>query len=285
MKKIILLFFAITSVSSFAQNVGIGTVAPPTEKLDVNGNINMNGNLRVNNIAGQPNQVLMTNSTGNTFWGDMGGYKNVASFTQNSIWVIPAGITKIRVEAWGGGGGGASGGGGAGGTYILTKELTVTPGNNITLTIGTGGASALVEASNGTAGGQTIISGIFGSFTATGGNGGSPFAGGTSNVFALIGDEEIQIPGMSGASAFFEYNERTAGQFVEIAKNGNGGGVAPTFNNGGPGGMYVRDMNTSAILKSTAPAIPVIPGTGGGGGYRGSDWGAAGRTGMVIVYY
>jgi hypothetical protein len=100
MKKIIIVITAI-SVALFtnAQNVGIGTIAPPTEKLDVNGNINMNGNLRVNNTAGQPNQVLMTNNSGNTFWGDMGDYKNIASFNQSDSWAVPAGVTKLRIEA------------------------------------------------------------------------------------------------------------------------------------------------------------------------------------------
>ncbi len=265
--------------------VGIGT-ASPTQKLDVNGNMNVTGDITVNNIAGQPNQVLMTNSTGNTFWGDMGGYKKIASFTQNNTWTIPAGVTKVRIEAWGGGGGGASGGGGAGGTYILTQEIPVTAGDNITVTIGNSGAAASTETTNGIAGGQTSITGSFGSYFAKGGGGGSPFGGGIGSIFSLVGDDYVQIPGTCGSSATIEYAERTAGQFVEIIKNANGGSIAPTFNNGGTSGTSVRDLSTGLFIKNTAPPVPIINGTGGGGGYAGGiGWGAQGRSGMVIIFY
>lgn len=268
-----------------AQNVGIGTNTP-TQKLDVNGNINMSGNLQVNNVAGQANQVLMTNGSGNTFWGDMGEYKNMASFTLDAVWVIPAGVTKIRIEAWGGGGGGAIGGGGAGGSYIRTKELTVVPATSITIIIGAGGNGAATDLVGGTDGGSTTVTGTFGGYSAGPGIGGFLFSGGSPFGLTLANASFIQFPGMPGSSTVYEYTERTAGQFVEVAKNGSGGGVAP-FYIINPGGMYVKDLNTNTIIKNTYPPSSTlgIRGSGGGGGSTGLVWGRDGQGGMVIIYY
>ncbi len=286
MKKIIPGFALLISGYSFSQNVGIGTIASPTEKLDVNGNINMSGNLRVNNTSGQPNQVLMTNGSGKTVWMDIGEYKNVAGFSQSDTWTVPPGVTKIRIEAWGGGGGGAAGGGGAGGTYILTQEIIVSPGM-ITLTIGAGGAGAISAVVNGTSGGSTAITGAFGIYTAAGGSGGTITTGGNSTVFVLNGDPFIQFAGQSGNPTTYEYAERTAGQFVEVRKYGSGGGIAPFYNNGGPGAFTVIDLNTTASIKSSQASLTNIIGAGGGGGGNlvPGFFGADGVRGMVIIHY
>ena len=47
--------------------VGIGW--SPLEKLDVNGNINLTGVLKLNDFAGSPGQVLMSNGASSTSWG------------------------------------------------------------------------------------------------------------------------------------------------------------------------------------------------------------------------
>ena len=123
MKAIFIVLCISHSLFSLAQNVGIGTLTPG-EKLDVNGNVNVQGNVKVNGVSGTDGQVLMTNNTGATVWSDLCDFKNIASFTQNGTWTIPAGVTKIMIELWGGGGGGAAGGGG-GGTYIRTIVIFV----------------------------------------------------------------------------------------------------------------------------------------------------------------
>jgi hypothetical protein len=286
MKKTFFFFALLLPVFVFAQKVGIGTNTP-LEKLDVNGNINMSGNLKINNVAGQPNQVLMTNNTGNTVWADLGNYKNVASFTVSGTWMVPPGVTKVRIEAWGGGGGGGGYGGGAGGTYIVTQELTVIPGNNITLTIGPGGAPAVAEGGNAAAGGNTVVNGSFGIITAAGGGGAYNFSAGEPNTFALTGDSYIQLSGQPGFQTVYDYAQRTTSQIVEIRKYGNGGGVAPFYNNGGHGGSHVIDQITTATIKLIVPSyIPINYGAGGGGGYTGGvNWGASGGQGMIIIYY
>ena len=74
MKTFITCFLLLTSLYNFAQNVGVGTTTP-TEKLDVNGNINLSGQLKVAGIAGMANQVLAKDGSNNLSWIDLAGYK------------------------------------------------------------------------------------------------------------------------------------------------------------------------------------------------------------------
>jgi hypothetical protein len=55
-------------------------------------------------------------------------------------WTAPIGVTSALVQVWGGGGGGANdkGGGGSGGGYA-ESEVTVVPGTNYTITVGSAG--------------------------------------------------------------------------------------------------------------------------------------------------
>src|SRR6185503_16212985 len=58
-------------IATFRGNgrVGINQLTP-SERLDVNGNINLTGMIKANGVSGQPNQVLGTNETGNLAWTD-----------------------------------------------------------------------------------------------------------------------------------------------------------------------------------------------------------------------
>ena len=128
-------FFLLLSFSCFfalAQNVGIGTLTP-SEKLDINGNVNLNGQLKLNSYAGAANQVLMKDGVNNLVWGDIDLYKNLVVFDCSNLatspgisnctpsWFVPAGVTSVFVECWGGGGGGSNMTGGGGGGYIAAK--------------------------------------------------------------------------------------------------------------------------------------------------------------------
>ena len=286
MKKITSLLLLLIAMQVSAQKVGIGTNTP-TETLDVNGKLNVQGNIKISGVAGTDGQVLMTNNTGATVWGDICDFKNIASFTQNTNWIIPPGVTKIVIEAWGGGGGGAAGGGGAGGGYIRSQVTSVSPGN-ITITIGTGGAGAATEVVNASDGTQTTISGVFGAYTAPAGGGGGVTGGGIAFSFGLAGDPYILYPGEAGYNNAINFAQRTAGQFVEIKKYGAGGGSFPFYNAGGDGGTIVKDLNTLLFINVIAPSNFIkTPGAGGGGGFNpnGATWGAAGSNGMVIIHY
>ena len=174
----LMFFYALCS----AQNVGIGTLSP-SEKLDVNGNLNVTGQVKVNGNAGASNQVFMKDATNNLVWGNLNEFKNIQVFDCAGLaftlgagncsdsWIVPGGVTTALVECWGGGGGGSTLTGGGGGGYISAR-LTVTPGNMITLSMGAGGnyGSATIYGING---GTTTLSFGGTSLQATGGQGGS----------------------------------------------------------------------------------------------------------------
>ena len=102
-------------------------------------------------------------------------------FTSSGTFTVPAGVTSLEVEVYGGGAGGAgasgSGGvsptGGAGG-YGRTILSGLTPGASITVTIGAGGAGSSGSVGTGSAGanGGTTTFGTYA--TATGGSGLAP---------------------------------------------------------------------------------------------------------------
>ena len=167
MRSLLFIFLLGCVFDIMAQNVGIGT-ASPTEKLHVAGNMNLAGNLRLNDVVGQPGQVVMTNSSGTTQWVDLTAYQNYVAFTGISgNWTVPAGVTKIKLQMWGGGGGGCKDAGGGSGGYI-TATIPVTPGDILPYEIGGSGQGATTT---GTDGMSTIFIAAGVSFYAYGGTG------------------------------------------------------------------------------------------------------------------
>ena len=288
MKKQLLsfLFWLLFITFTNAQNVGIG-VPVPAEKLDVNGNINVSGTIKANGIAGQNGQALMTNSVGNMVWANLSEYKNFVTFTSgsSSTWVVPAGITKIYAEVWGGGGGGSGTGGGGGGGYI-SGVLAVTPGGNVTYTVGLGGAGGSPNAGDGAASNvsfspNTISAlGGFGSTYSTFGyiaQGGS-YSG--ANGTAFIG----QV-GEAGGANSFGYHQSNATTFLESQAGGKGGDGGNSQNTGGKGTYQLRNSVTFATIYVLYNSPGKVPGGGGGGNIT---WGGQvrdGAAGMVIIHY
>ena len=285
MKAIFIVLCISHSLFSLAQNVGIGTLTPG-EKLDVNGNVNVQGNVKVNGVSGTDGQVLMTNNTGATVWSDLCDFKNIASFTENNLWPIPAGVTKIMIEAWGGGGGGAAGGGGGGGTYIRSQVITVAPGNILTITIGTGGSGAATQA--GTAGDGTIttVNGIIGTYTAANGVGAGPNYGGPGIGYLLLGVPFIHFPGQTGSPTIETYAQRTSTEFATIRKYGDGGKTVSLNSSEGKGATFTFNTITLSNILLIRSSPGMIGGGGGGGPTGiGTVWGASGGNGMVNIYY
>jgi hypothetical protein len=64
--------------------VGIGW--SPLEKLDVYGNINLTGALKLNQNAGTPGQVLVSNGTSSTSWGNLPAGASVWTVSGNNIY-------------------------------------------------------------------------------------------------------------------------------------------------------------------------------------------------------
>lgn len=74
------------------------------------------------------------------------GISQTQTFTSNGTFTVPAGVTSVTVEVWGGGGKGGTrtmgtfvySGGGGGGAYAKKTAVTVVSGTAYTVTVGTG---------------------------------------------------------------------------------------------------------------------------------------------------
>jgi hypothetical protein len=195
------------------------------------------------------------------------------SFTSTSTFTVPAGVTSLTVEAWGGGGRGGSKtsgnstyGGGGGGAYAK-KVLTVISGSSHTVTVGAGSSTTSAGGdswfSNNTSilakGGNSVPNN-----TSTGATGGSSAAS--------IGD--VVLYGGNGASG--ATNGGGGGSSAGTVLNGvhatnQNGAIAPS--GGGNGG---NGSSGGATITGSFPG-------GGGGGGKNTDDGANGGAGKVTI--
>ena len=194
------------------------------------------------------------------------GFSRAAIFHASGNFVVPNGVSLLKVRLCGGGGGGGAGannqggaGGGAGG--YAEGIIAVTPGATIPVTVAPGGAGATTTGSAAGAGGTSN----FGTaLSATGGSG-----GGSAQTYAYGG-----APGSgSGSSLVFPGGYGSDGNGGTLVFAGNGG--ASAFGGGGraaAAGNYVQQNGTA-------------PGSGGGGCYGSAGNGGAGANGIVIVEY
>lgn len=299
MKFFTLLLSSFLSIYAFSQNVGIGTTNPG-EKLDVNGNINVTGTIKTNGTDGTAGQILMKNSSGSLVWGDMSEFRNLATFITpgSSTWTVPAGVTRIWVEAWGGGAGGNYYGSGAGGGYI-SGILTVIPGTSVSYTVGTAG---LAGTTSSTAGGNSQIGYSTTTLTANGGAPSNlatltgvmtPGAGGSFTVSGAGFNSFIGFQGKPGTTLLptsYQYNATT---FIESCIGGDGGDAANTEKTGGKGGSFLYNTTTGNALRLILPTAGLAPGGGGGSGFIsivtlvsvGNNPGTNGGQGRVIIHY
>ncbi len=284
---VILLLLVVSKL--YAQNVGVGTNTP-SEKLQVTGNINLEGNLKINGVAGQSGQVLVTNDAGNTEWTDISGYKRNSIFTQSGSWVVPAGVTKISIQAWGAGGGGAVGGGGGSGSFMQLSNYTVAPGNQLNITIGNGGAAPTASNLPASAGGLSSI--FFTSpgflFTVPGGLAANPNGpGAVVNTTIANGDYLIYVCGNPGEPTTETYHQYSSTDYMTCRQYGHGGD--PTMVRGLKGGRghFAAFNNSSGFnLRFSYSTYGGMYGGGGGGGSSSANaYGSDGGRGAVIIYY
>ncbi len=138
--------------------------------------------------------------------------------TGSGNFIVPAGVTRLRVTMVGGGGGsnGSTGGGGGG---VIIHNLTVTPAQSIAFGVGAGGAANV-------AGGDTT----FGALTAGGGGPGSSSGGGS----AAGGD--INLPGTAGLASGTGHD--LGGSNVWCSGPTKEDTVGNPFGGGGGGGSF-----------------------------------------------
>jgi hypothetical protein len=202
-------------------------------------------------------------------WLRPGFGSGIQSFTTSGNFVIPAGVTQVEVEIWGGGAGsyasasgatsGIASGGGSGGGYARKRVTGLTPGQSVAVVVGAGG-------NYGTVGGGATSGGTssFGPYvSATGGSlnylasASSPQNGATPAGIGVGGD--VNLAGSAGQAA--------------VLNQGGMGGAAPM------GGS--QNSGTTGVAG-------VFPGGGGAGAGTGANGntsytGAPGASGLVVV--
>jgi hypothetical protein len=193
-------------------------------------------------------------------------------YTSSGTFTVPASVTWVKVTLMGGGGGGASvsscpssGFGGGSGGYC-ESYVSVTPGANISYTVGGGGGAA-------TAGGSsTFVAGT--TPTANGG------AGGTTTSFGAGGTTSGCSVGITGYIGQNNY-------FSSIGVVGFDGGSSPK--GWGKGGTFMVAQFTS-IFGSSGNAAQGYGGGGGGATCQQNATsppytGGAGTPGFVQIEY
>jgi len=306
--SLLALLFPLYSISLVAQNVGVGNTNP-AEKLDVTGNMKISGEIKPGGNSGQNGQVLMNNGSGGMNWANLCDYKNQITFMDTSVqylyWNVPAGVTKIWIELWGGGGAGFQAGGGGGG--YLSIFYNVTPGEQLTFSIGKGGKDnpqVFAQFTVAESGGTTRVDYAGQYYLTFGGNGAIvntvsgfprqiPGDGGTflTSVPATTsprGSFYFQ-KGQSGGPVKFEYNTISSNQYFQTRLYGYGGAAAYTAGYTAIGAIaqysVIITPSSSTLSNYSTASSGVFPGGGGGGGEAQPNDTRAGANGMVIVHY
>lgn len=174
------------------------------------------------------------------------------TFTTSGSFLVPAGVTQITVEVWGGGGRGGSRtsgsgayGGGGGGAYAR-KIVTVVPNTSYSYTVGAGSSS-----------------------TAAGGD--SYFIN-TSTVLAKGGNS---VPNNSATGATGGAAGSCIGDVVYAGGNGAGGAGSVA----GGGGAAAGTINAGANALLSVGGIGANSGGSGGNGRTGSNGNGTSATG------
>lgn len=224
------------------------------------------------------------------------------STTGGGSWVAPAGVTKIKVEVWGGGGGGGGavgavnngGGGGAGGAYTFDNISTINPGNTYYYNVGIAGTAS--SGNNGVAGGDSWFNSINSSVNplviAKGGAGGNA-NNGAGGAGVTTGSVPLAnaLRGGHGVAGTSSLGGAGGGGAGSSGSGGDASGFTAgtgTSNFGGTGGTG-RD-NTNAAGNAASSTLPSNPSYGGGGGGAlrtggGAKSGGAGRQGYMQITY
>jgi len=177
------------------------------------------------------------------------GYK---IFTTSGPFTVPAGVTRVYVEAWGGGGGGGGcASNGASGVATSFGAIVSAPGGGGGVANGTGGTGGAGNdlGRSGTSGWSGTPSGCDDYYGCYDGQGG---AGGTNQMNLWGGSE-----------------------------GGAGGNCGDVGRGGGGGGAYVRAY--AAVTPGVLPGAVII-GAGGAAGAAPSG-ATAGSAGRLIVYW
>lgn len=214
-----------------------------------------------------------------TFGEETAGYSGQQKFTGSvATYTVPAGITKVRVQAFGAGGGFYSSGSGRGGRGgSVDSALTVQGGETLELRVGGRGQD---NGTGGWNGGGTIGSN---------GDGASGGGGGSSDVRRCdtgpCGTSDILIAAGGGGGGTYSKNGGAGGGLSGESVDGAGGGTQSSGGQGAGSGRSAGHDGSSGQGGNGgdgfADPMMGIPGEAGGGG--GGGWfGGGGGTGSDI---
>ncbi|MEO7265452.1 MAG: hypothetical protein ABIW38_11085 [Ferruginibacter sp.] len=281
-KRCVLLLTIPISIFTYSQNVGIGTTTP-SEKLDVNGNVNINGILKLNNVEGNSGEVLMSGGMGqNPTWSSM-QFLNMKRFAASSTaqsFTIPAGVSKIMIEGWSAGGNPysnvkneyCSAGSGA----YVKGIINVSPGQVFRINV--------PLAQNTSFDPDTLIIELNVSNRLFVTNADSIRGGrlvSRAGIFAAV----HTIDGEDGETEFETIYQNNLNQNIRIIYNAKGGN-APFGGNGGGGAKTIFNITTNTYASSGNSKRAAYP---GGGGYYNfvspTHQRFASGAGVLFIYY
>lgn len=186
------------------------------------------------------------------------------TFNSSATFTVPANTYRLHIEAWGAGQAGTSlnGNGGSSGDFV-SGFLTVTPGQQLFVSVGAGGGP------NYGAGGDTTV----GSITAKGAGSANASSGGDTH---RPGVSANTVAG-AGAPSTGGDGQATGGTFSGGSSGATGGPGGLAWNGGQPGGRGGDGYNDNTNL-------PQGGGQPGGGGGSSINIGAGmGGGGLVII--
>jgi len=283
---------------------------PPYTYTVVSGGGSFSGATYTAPSSGSTAVVRVTDAVGATATANVTLNAGSVAFTTagSHAWVVPSGVTVIHAVVVGGGGGGAfSGvttspttGGGGGGGLAYRNNISVTPGQTLTVIVGAGGASGFSSWTTTSAGGNGGTSQIVGYLSASGGSGGRTNStsapggvgsGGTANRTGGAGAPPASgtsSPGGGGGAAGYNGNggaaATTAGASGAAGSGGGGGGGSAGFSGTGYGGgagggvgiLGVGASGAGGVYTGNPSGVGSFGGGGGSGGVDGGDSGTGG---------
>ena len=200
-------------------------------------------------------------------------------FSSSGTWTVPAGVTKISILCIGAGGGGSgitssggySGGAGAGGTLGYANNISVTPGEVLTATVGASGTAGVRNGSGGGTGGLSKLVNSSATTLCSANGGGGAAQGGAGGLASST------YTGTSG------YSGGAGGAGLRFSRGGGGGGAGGYSGTGGTG---QSGSSTSAGAAGSGGggggggSTTTSPGISGGGGVGKLGQGVAGAGGL-----
>lgn len=251
-----------------------------------------------------------------------------SAFTSSGTFTVPAGVRSINIHCTGGGGGGGigyakrsiyeGGQGGGGGYTAYTNNISVSPGNTVTVTVGAGGAASGDNLTGGQGGtSSAVVNGttykaLGGNITTDDGKNYLGYGGSGGGGYAELSDFGYAGNGGSdGTDGGGGYGKKGQGTTTKefgtgtLYSGGGGGGAGCYYNSssektyyrmygyggsggGGNGSGYDRNGTSAAANYVAGSAGSAGTGGGGGGGsytnYLRYDSQAGGSGNVIITW-